>query len=113
MGEVNRKVSEYESRITMLSQEIERLNGNLRSKVDENSQLENNNRFLLQDIENQKRRLSEYEITVTQEWQSKLLRYTQELDESKYKSSRYIQENEDLRHRLNELNEANRRLSEY
>ena len=79
LGEANRKIAEYENRIALLSQEIERLNGNLRSKVEENNQLENNNRFLLQDVETQKRRLSEYEVKVTQEWQSKILVYAQEL----------------------------------
>jgi len=33
--ERSRMVGEYESRMMMLSQEIERLNGNLRVKVDE------------------------------------------------------------------------------
>ena len=35
LGEANRKIAEYENRIALLTQEIERLNGNLRTKVDE------------------------------------------------------------------------------
>ena len=48
LGDVNRKVSEYENKIMLLSQELERVNGNLRLKVDENNQLETNNRYLTQ-----------------------------------------------------------------
>jgi uncharacterized small protein (DUF1192 family) len=33
LSDVNRKVAEYENRIALMAQEIERLNGNLKSKV--------------------------------------------------------------------------------
>jgi uncharacterized small protein (DUF1192 family) len=39
LSDVNRKISEYENRIVMLSQEIERLNGNLKLRVEESSNL--------------------------------------------------------------------------
>ena len=42
LAEVNRKVAEYENKIALLSQEIERLNGNLRHKVEENNNLKQN-----------------------------------------------------------------------
>ena len=86
MGEANRKIAEYENRIALLSQEIERLNMNLRTKVEENKQLENNNWNLTQELEGIRRKGGEYEIVV-QEWQSKHTRLTQE--------------NEELRRRLN------------
>jgi uncharacterized small protein (DUF1192 family) len=35
LSDSNRRLSEYESRLTLLSQEVERLNGNLRMKTDE------------------------------------------------------------------------------
>lgn len=52
----------------LLSQELERVNGNLRIKVDENNQLETNNRHLIQEVETLKRRLSENEVNITQQW---------------------------------------------
>ena len=64
---------------------------NLRSKVDENKQL-------TQELEGIRRRGGEYEIVI-QEWQSKHTRLTQD--------------NEELRRRLAELGEVNRKLSEY
>ena len=39
LGEANRKIAEYENRIALLTQELERVNGNLRTKVDEVRQL--------------------------------------------------------------------------
>ena len=60
MGDVNRKVAEYESKLTLLSQEVERLNGNLRNKLDEISSLEQKNRTLVQEIEMLRRKNSEY-----------------------------------------------------
>ena len=39
LSDVNRKISEYENRIVMLSQEIERLTGNLKLRVEESSNL--------------------------------------------------------------------------
>ena len=97
----------------MLTQEVERLNNNLRSKVEENRELENQNYRLTQEIEALKRKNQEYEITITQEWQSKILRYTQEIDEYKVSMGRYNQENEELRRRLQDLQEMNHRLAEY
>ena len=40
MGDLNKKIAEYENRIGMLSQEIERLNGALRGKVNEIEELQ-------------------------------------------------------------------------
>lgn len=37
---MNRKIAEYENRIVLLGQELERLNGSLRVKVEENGNLE-------------------------------------------------------------------------
>ena len=48
---INRKLSEYENRMTLLGQELERVNNNLRMKVDENSSLEVKVRGLTQDNE--------------------------------------------------------------
>ena len=127
LADVNKKVSEYENKLMLLSQELERVNGNLRLKVDENSQLENNNRMLAQEVEGLKRKIGEYEFSITQEWQAKIVRYTQEIDEYKLKINqcnqdndnlrnqlnRLSQENEELRRRLSDLQEVNRKISEY
>ena len=48
LGELNRKIAEYENKIALLTQEIERLNGNLRMKVKENNQLSSSNHNLIQ-----------------------------------------------------------------
>lgn len=37
---ISRKIADYEGKILILSQELDRVNGNLRNKVDENSNLE-------------------------------------------------------------------------
>ena len=55
LSDITRKVSEYENRIALMSQEIERLNGTLRIKVDEISGWDNKYRILLQENENMKR----------------------------------------------------------
>lgn len=42
LSDSNRRLSEYESKMTLLSQEVERLNGNLRMKSDELAVVEGN-----------------------------------------------------------------------
>ena len=127
LGEVNRKVAEYENKIALLSQEIERLNGNLRLKIEEYSRMEANLRSVQQENDGLKRRNSEYEVTITREWETKILRYTQELDDYKNRAGRMGQENDDLRNqihrlsqeneelrrRLNDLGDVNRKVSDY
>lgn len=73
----NETIARYENKIALLSQEIERLNENLRIKVNENSNYEIKSRNFLQEIETLKRKNNEYELTITQEWQTKLMRVTQ------------------------------------
>ena len=106
LSEANRKISEYENRIALLSQEIERLNGNLR-------QLENNNRNLVQEVESMRRKNSEYEITIVQEWQMKYKKLGSENDDLRNELSRCSQDNEELRRRLVELGDVNRKVGEY
>ena len=65
----------------MLTQEIERLNGNLRIKVEELSSWEGKHRSLIQETEVLKRRNNEFEVTITQQWESKWARITQENEE--------------------------------
>ena len=113
LGEVNRKVAEYENRIALLSQELERLNGNLRSKMNENDELSNSNYKLTQEIDGLKRRNNEYEVTVTREWESKVSRYNYEIEDLKGQLNRLSQDNEELRRRLSELAEVNRKVAEY
>jgi len=49
LGDANRKLAEYDNRIALLSQEIERLNTMLRSKVEELSGWESRFRALQQE----------------------------------------------------------------
>ena len=81
LGELNRKIAEYENKIALLTQEIERLNGNLRIKVEEVSSWESKHRSLIQETEVLKRRNNEFEVTITQQWESKWTRITQENEE--------------------------------
>ena len=92
-------MAEYENKLTLISQEVERLNGNLRNKLDEISSLEQKNRTLVQEIEMLRRKNSENEILIVQEWQTKY--------------NRILQDNDDLRKRLTELSEVNRKVAEY
>lgn len=45
-GQLSRKLAEYANKINIVNQELQRLNGVLRSKVDENTSLENRLRSL-------------------------------------------------------------------
>jgi predicted nucleic acid-binding Zn-ribbon protein len=90
----------------LLSQELERLNINLKSKVEENSSLEARVRSMQQEIDSLNRKNNEYEFKITQEWQMKVSSFEQKI-------TYYAQENEDLRKRLQEFGEANRKVSEY
>jgi len=76
-----RKLNDYENRIAQLSQEIERLNGVLRSKVNENESL--------------KTELKNYELRVSSEYQSKITTF-----ESRIRQ--FTGEKEDLARKLSE-----------
>ena len=88
--ELNRRIAEYENKMALLSQEIERLNVTLRGKVEEISGLEQRNRSLQHEYEISQKRMSE-EITI--EWRNKITVYEQQV-------TTFQQENEELRRRL-------------
>lgn len=127
-GEVSRKVGEYESRLLSLNQEIERLNGVLRIKVDENSNYEGKIKGLNIDNDGLRRQVSEFEYRLTQqtqEWQtrissyeSRLKQYTAENDELRRKlqeqSDAWRAESDEYRRKMNELGDSRMgKLSEY
>lgn len=102
----NRKLGEYELRMTKLTQEIERLNGVLKQKVEENDHL--------------RKSQGELELKYSQEWQSKLTNYesrirqsTMDRDNFEIKYKQLVQEYEETRRRLAELSDLNRKLAEY
>ena len=113
LQEANRKISEYESKIVTLSHELERVNGNLRLKMDENNSLEQKNRAYVQEIDNLNRRVGENEIMIVQEWQTKVTRITHENDDLRNQLNRLNQDNEELKRRLSDLGEVNRKVAEY
>lgn len=83
--DVARKLSEYEARIQMLSQELERINLVLRTKVEENASLETKNRNLQQELDGHKKGISDYEFRftqATQELQTRIVTY-----ETKFKQA--------------------------
>ncbi len=67
LGDISRKVAEYENRIALMSHEIERLNGNLRNKVEEISNWDKNYRILQQENENLKRAQGDMEMRIREE----------------------------------------------
>ena len=91
--------------MNQLSQELERVNGNLRLKVEENNSLENRVRSLQQEIDGLRRGGSEFEFKL-QEYQSTISSL-----EGRLKSAN--QENDELRRRLGELSDVNRKVAEY
>ena len=134
MSDVNRKVAEYENRIALMAQEIERLNGTLKKKVEENSNFENRLYQLTQEIERLngvlkqkvdenealRRSQSEWEYKYSQEWQSKITTYESRIRESNMdrenlenRLRQLSQENDELKRRLQELSDVNRKVAEY
>lgn len=85
------KLAEYETRIALMAQEIERLNGLLKGKLDQNSNYENRFRAYQQEIEGLKRIASDLEFKLSQEHQL----------------------SEDLKLRLQGMGDINRKISEY
>ena len=59
LADVNRKLAEYENRIALMSQELERISGALRSKSDEVTNWENRYRTLQSEYDGLKRSQSE------------------------------------------------------
>ena len=100
--QVNLKLSEYENRIALLSQEIERLNGLLKQNENDKTkyvtEIERLNNVLRSKTEESSRVEINYK-TVIEEWQTKV--------------TRYQQDNDDLRRRLQELSDVNRKVAEY
>lgn len=85
------------------------MNNLLRGKVEENNLYETKIRSLQQELDSQKKTTSDYDYRFTQinqEIQTRVTTY-----ETKIKQ--YTQENDDLRRRLQELADSNRKLSEY
>ena len=63
---MNRKLAEYENRIALLTQEIQRLHDNAGTKNEEIVKLKNQLRSLQQEIESSNRGKNEYEYKITQ-----------------------------------------------
>lgn len=59
-------MSEYENKIILITQEIERLNGSIKTKNDEINRYENNTRSLNQELESYKRKVTDYEYSISQ-----------------------------------------------
>lgn len=69
-------MADYENKIALLSQEIDRLNSVLKNMREENKGLENNNRALVQELEGLRRGNSEFEYRITQTTQEYKLKIT-------------------------------------
>ena len=59
MGDLKRRLGEYESKTQMFTLEIDRLNGVLRSKLDAEGSLDSQNRTLIRDLELARSKISE------------------------------------------------------
>lgn len=86
---------DYESRSSKLSQEIERLNLVLRSKIEEYASLEGRARSLEADFDTYRRKSGDIENTL-RDYESKGRYYEQNI-------ATLSQENEDLKKRLKEI----------
>ncbi len=92
---MNRKIGEQENKNVMLSQELERLNVSLR-----NASLENEN--YRKQLGNAQASISQYELEVSR----KLSGYEQNINH-------FGKENEELKRKLQELSDLNRKLADY
>lgn len=68
---MNRKIGEYDNKIALLSQEIERLNGLLRVKVEDISNLEKKCLAYELELNGYQRKVADYESNFTKEVQFK------------------------------------------
>lgn len=68
---MNRKIGEYDNKIALLSQEIERLNGLLRAKVEDISSLEKKCHAYELELNGYQRKLADYESNFAKEMQFK------------------------------------------
>ena len=75
-------MAEYENRIALMSQEIERLNNALRIKVEESTVFEKKVRSLDDENDQLRRSQNELEYKFTQEWQSKITSYESRIRQS-------------------------------
>ena len=82
-----RLLSDYETKLSLLSQELERINAMLRSKSEEYNSLEINYQRLSAEHENSKKQFRDYELSVKNklegEIKQRMLSLTQENDELK------------------------------
>ena len=113
-------MAEYENRIALMSQEIERLNNALRIKVEESTVFEKKVRSLDDENDQLRRSQNELEYKFTQEWQSKITSYESRIRQSSLdrdgvenRLKQALQENEEMRRRLQELSDITRKVSEY
>lgn len=109
LSDVNRKLNEYEMKIANLSQEIDRLNGVLRGKVEENNAFDGRLRSVQQENDGLRKAINEYEFKftqITQEFQLKIRTIETSLKTTS-------QDNEELRLRLRDASSTNSKLPEY
>lgn len=106
LSNVSRKISQYENKIVILSQQLERVNSNLRNKVDDNNNLETALRNLQQENERLKKSQADYEFRFSQEYQTQISNFDGKLKQAQ-------QENQELRRRLQQFSEINRKLADY
>lgn len=68
-GDLNRKISEYENRIALLSQEIERLNSLTRGKSDDANKYEMSLKNLQFEFDNYKKQVRDNEANVNSRYE--------------------------------------------
>jgi len=104
--EKDRRIAEFENKIAILNQEIERLNVNLRKIVDENSGLDQQLRSARNDLENAQRKVGQMEGSITNEYRVKISTFEQKI-------TVISQENEELRVRVNSLAQFEAKCGEF
>lgn len=104
--EINKRVVDYQNRNNILSQELDRMTNNYRGKVEENSKMESILKNMMNQNQNIKRIVGEYEYKIKQicqECQNQINQY-----ENKIKQ--VYQENEELKRWVQSSGELGKKI---
>lgn len=79
---MNTRIAQYENKIVIMNQELERVNGNLKGQVEKGNQQENVIRNLTRENEDLKRNIIEIQQTITQRYEVEATRNIRTLEQA-------------------------------
>lgn len=82
MDDMNTRIAQYENKIVIMNQELERVNGNLKGQVEKGNQQENVIRNLTRENEELKRNIVEIQQTITQRYEVEATRNIRTLEQA-------------------------------